>query len=165
MYLTFEQAFAKIKPKIYKNTHYYQLFIRELIDKKQLVEVDPDLYFRTEQGEYIKADSVLAKRLVTAQSVDEYVHKKRSHYEKYGRNEKPGTPIKIVFSDNKTMRFDSFDKAMNYFGISRNVIRKSIAKNKAVEIPVRHDRLIELGIDTDMTYEDISEFVRFYKTE
>ena len=136
-----------------------------------MIEVDPDLYFRTDQGEYIKADGALAKRLVTAQSVEEYAHKKRTHYEKYGRNEKPGTPIKIVFSDNKTMRFDSFDQAMNYFGISRNIIRKSIEKNKAVEIPVRPDRLIELGIDTDPTesagitsYDDISEFVRFYKT-
>jgi hypothetical protein len=70
------------------------------------------------------------------------------------------------------MRFDSFDQAMNYFGISRNIIRKSIAKNKTVEIPVRPDRLIELGIDADptesagiTTYEDISEFVRFYKIE
>lgn len=172
MYLTFEQAFSLIKPKIYKNTHYYQLFIRDLIDKNELIEVNPDLFFCNENGEYIKADNVLAKRLVTAQSVNEYVRKKRTHYEKYGRNEKPGTSIKIVFSDNKTMRFDSFDQAMNYFGISRNIIRKSIAKNKTVEIPVRPDRLIELGIDTDptesagiTTYEDISEFVRFYKIE
>ena len=157
MYLTFEQALKKIKPKEPKNSNYANTRIIGLIKNGKLIEAKPDVYVKNNNGDFVMLKNILTSRLVTEDSVKSYVDNQREMIKLHGKLPKPNKRIKCVFYDETSTYFDSVMSAMRFFGVSRRKIQSSIDKRKPIDIPVhscRKDEFIS-GVKT--------ESVRFYE--
>lgn len=157
MYLTFEQALKRIKAQEPKNPNYANTRLIGLIKQGKIVEAKPDIYVKNFEGEFVKIRGIVLSRLVTEESVNQYVKKNYDLIKLHGKLPKPNKRVKCVFNDETFTQFESVMSAMRFFNISRRKIQSSIDKRKPVEIPLHYCRKTEDNIGLK------SETVRFYE--
>lgn len=160
MYITFEQAMRLIKPN-YKNKNYPLVRIQQLICNNELEEVSIDNVYIKSGDDFVSIGKIKTERLVTEESVRQYIEKRKKIITEHGKIPKKNRVIKALFADGTTSKFDSIEKACKILNISRYKINQSLTKGKYIEIPICKERASILK-DIISTQEVKTERVRFY---
>ena len=158
MYLTFDDALKRIKKQPAKNKNYAQSRIRGLIKTGELIQAKPEIFVLDENGEFVSLGTIKTEGLVTLDSVNQYVIGRENEIKKFGVVSKGGRPIRAVFSDGTTSRFETMGRAESFFKVTRYMIQKSINENRSIDFGVSEKRAAELGIEYDP---EMTEHVKF----
>ena len=100
--------------------------------------------------------------MVTVESVDRYIHERKSERAKRGVITKGGKPVRAIFTDGTESKFRTLTDARNFFGLSYYTISRALEQNTPVEIAVSRKKCEKIGIDADdVELSPITEHVKF----